>query len=202
MSCWNSSTSPSSPSGCASRWTRRRRRCSIISRAAAAGSAASRMGEKGLLWYDETGAVRTLPALPIPRERVIDTNGAGDVFHGAYVYSYLEQSRQKLARPFRIRARRIDLQDPAPRQRGRIADACRHRSGQAGVPGRRMTGCSLGIAWGAFSSPAASTWMWWRPPTGIQKSAKPSPAKPCCIFPAARAPTRRWRRPSSARRPR
>jgi len=27
--------------------------------------------------------------MPIPRERVIDTNGAGDVFHGAYVYSYL-----------------------------------------------------------------------------------------------------------------
>ena len=47
------------------------------------------MGEKGLLWYDETGAVRSLPALPIPRERVIDTNGAGDVFHGAYIYSYL-----------------------------------------------------------------------------------------------------------------
>lgn len=47
------------------------------------------MGEKGLLWYDETGAVHTLPALPIARERVIDTNGAGDVFHGAYVYSYL-----------------------------------------------------------------------------------------------------------------
>src|SRR5882757_4109614 len=47
------------------------------------------LGEKGLLWYDETGTVRNLPALPIPRERVIDTNGAGDVFHGAYVYSYL-----------------------------------------------------------------------------------------------------------------
>jgi len=47
------------------------------------------LGEKGLLWYDETGTVRSLPALPIPRERVIDTNGAGDVFHGAYVYSYL-----------------------------------------------------------------------------------------------------------------
>ena len=47
------------------------------------------MGEHGLYWYDETGAVRTLPALPIPRERVLDTNGAGDVFHGAYVYSYL-----------------------------------------------------------------------------------------------------------------
>src|ERR1700752_1808446 len=47
------------------------------------------MGEKGLLWYDETGAVRTMPAFPIPSERVIDTNGAGDVFHGAYIYSYL-----------------------------------------------------------------------------------------------------------------
>ncbi|MBI5318079.1 sugar kinase [Bradyrhizobium sp.] len=47
------------------------------------------MGEHGLLWYDEGGAVKRLPALPIPRHRVIDTNGAGDVFHGAYVYSYL-----------------------------------------------------------------------------------------------------------------
>lgn len=45
------------------------------------------MGERGLFWYDETGAVRTLPALPVPAARVIDTSGAGDVFHGAYVYS-------------------------------------------------------------------------------------------------------------------
>ena len=36
-----------------------------------------------------SGATHTLPALPIPKERVLDTNGAGDVFHGAYVYSYL-----------------------------------------------------------------------------------------------------------------
>ncbi|WP_407165654.1 sugar kinase [Bradyrhizobium sp. ORS 111] len=47
------------------------------------------MGERGLLWYDEAGVTRTLPALPISRTRVIDTNGAGDVFHGAYIYSYL-----------------------------------------------------------------------------------------------------------------
>src|SRR5207244_10382948 len=47
------------------------------------------MGEKGLLWYDETGAVHTMPALPILRERVLDTNGAGAVFHGAYVYSFM-----------------------------------------------------------------------------------------------------------------
>ena len=47
------------------------------------------MGERGLYWYDETGTVRLMPALPISRQRVLDTNGAGDVFHGAYVYSYL-----------------------------------------------------------------------------------------------------------------
>jgi sugar/nucleoside kinase (ribokinase family) len=47
-------------------------------------------GEHGLLWYDEDGMVSRLPALPVPRERVIDTSGAGDVFHGAYVASYLD----------------------------------------------------------------------------------------------------------------
>ena len=47
------------------------------------------LGERGVLWYDESGEVRTLPALPVPQERVRDTSGAGDVFHGAYVYSYL-----------------------------------------------------------------------------------------------------------------
>jgi sugar/nucleoside kinase (ribokinase family) len=52
------------------------------------------MGERGLIWYDETGVVREIPALAVPSARVLDTNGAGDVFHGAYVYSYLhDQSR-------------------------------------------------------------------------------------------------------------
>jgi sugar/nucleoside kinase (ribokinase family) len=46
-------------------------------------------GERGLLWYDETGAVRSTAALPVPAQRILDTSGAGDVFHGAYVYSYL-----------------------------------------------------------------------------------------------------------------
>jgi sugar/nucleoside kinase (ribokinase family) len=46
-------------------------------------------GERGLLWYDETGSVRTLNALPVPPHQIIDTSGAGDVFHGAYVHSYL-----------------------------------------------------------------------------------------------------------------
>jgi sugar/nucleoside kinase (ribokinase family) len=47
------------------------------------------MGERGLLWYDETGFVRAQPALELPAGRVIDTSGAGDVLHGAYIYSYL-----------------------------------------------------------------------------------------------------------------
>ena len=46
-------------------------------------------GERGLLWYDETGAVRLLTALPVPAGQILDTSGAGDVFHSAYVYSYL-----------------------------------------------------------------------------------------------------------------
>jgi sugar/nucleoside kinase (ribokinase family) len=45
------------------------------------------LGERGLVWYDERGVEQVLPALAVPADRVIDTNGAGDIFHGAYVYS-------------------------------------------------------------------------------------------------------------------
>lgn len=45
------------------------------------------LGERGLVWYDETGAESEMPALAVPSEAVVDTNGAGDIFHGAYVYS-------------------------------------------------------------------------------------------------------------------
>ena len=79
------------------------------------------------------GAVRQLPALPIPRERVIDTNGAGDLFHGAYVYSYLTQPEQKLGRPFPSSRAPPPPSSPASRQRGGTADADGHRSGQDGV---------------------------------------------------------------------
>jgi sugar/nucleoside kinase (ribokinase family) len=47
------------------------------------------LGERGVLWFDEIGAIRSLTALSIEPDRIIDTSGAGDVFHGAYVYSYL-----------------------------------------------------------------------------------------------------------------
>ena len=47
------------------------------------------MGERGLLWYDQTGTARSLPALAVPADQILDTSGAGDVFHGAYLYSSL-----------------------------------------------------------------------------------------------------------------
>jgi sugar/nucleoside kinase (ribokinase family) len=45
------------------------------------------MGERGMAWYDETGSESVLPALDVPASMVVDTNGAGDIFHGAYMYS-------------------------------------------------------------------------------------------------------------------
>ena len=47
------------------------------------------LGSRGMLWYDEAKTEQFLPALNVPDDLVIDTNGAGDIFHGAYVYSYL-----------------------------------------------------------------------------------------------------------------
>ncbi len=62
------------------------------------------LGELGLLWYDESGAVQRLPALPVPHARVRDTSGAGDVFHGAYVYSYLRNRSMRWEEHFRFAA--------------------------------------------------------------------------------------------------
>ncbi len=81
------------------------------------------MGSRGMLWYDETKTERFLPALSIPDDKVIDTNGAGDIFHGAYMYSYLRRSGRRLGTALQIRARSVVLRDPASRQRGEPADA-------------------------------------------------------------------------------
>ncbi|NOT40407.1 MAG: sugar kinase [Alphaproteobacteria bacterium] len=51
-------------------------------------------GERGLLWYEGEAPARRLAALQVPEERVIDTNGAGDLFHGAYVYARLSRPQQ------------------------------------------------------------------------------------------------------------
>jgi sugar/nucleoside kinase (ribokinase family) len=69
------------------------------------------LGERGFIWYDEASIVRAFPALAVPCDRVVDTSGAADVFHGAYIYSYLRQ----LGGPFPLRPRRGRLQDSASR---------------------------------------------------------------------------------------
>jgi len=60
------------------------------------------LGERGMIWYDESGAVRRLAALAVPSDRVVDTSGAGDVFHGAYIYSYLTNPAAGWAEHFRF----------------------------------------------------------------------------------------------------
>jgi sugar/nucleoside kinase (ribokinase family) len=59
-------------------------------------------GARGMLWYDEKGTVQTMPALSVPAREIVDTNGAGDVFHGAYVYSYLSRPKQSWDAHFRF----------------------------------------------------------------------------------------------------
>jgi sugar/nucleoside kinase (ribokinase family) len=60
------------------------------------------LGARGLIWYGEDGRIRMMPALAVPKGEVIDTNGAGDIFHGAYVYSYLTAPRAPWETHFRV----------------------------------------------------------------------------------------------------
>jgi sugar/nucleoside kinase (ribokinase family) len=60
------------------------------------------MGERGMLWFEAGSEVRRMAALNVPEERVIDTNGAGDLFHGAYVYSWLNRPQARWEFHFRF----------------------------------------------------------------------------------------------------
>jgi sugar/nucleoside kinase (ribokinase family) len=79
------------------------------------------LGEGGLLWYDETDMVRSLSALSVASHRVIDTSGAGDVFHGAYVFSYLAHPGQSWTEHFRF-------------ARAAAAYKIQHLGNEAGLP--------------------------------------------------------------------
>ena len=57
-------------------------------------------GERGLLWSDENGLISRMPALCVPSDKVIDTSGAGDVFHGAYLASFLRNRTARWADHF------------------------------------------------------------------------------------------------------
>jgi sugar/nucleoside kinase (ribokinase family) len=79
------------------------------------------LGERGMTWYDEEGTVRELPALDVPRERVVDTNGAGDIFHGAYVYSAITRPGERWGEHFDF-------------ARGASAHSIQHLGNEASLP--------------------------------------------------------------------
>jgi len=60
------------------------------------------LGDRGLVWYDKAGVTRPMSAITVPSEKVIDSNGAGDVFHGAYMFSYLRRSEAPWEEHFRF----------------------------------------------------------------------------------------------------
>jgi sugar/nucleoside kinase (ribokinase family) len=60
------------------------------------------MGERGMLWFEGSGPEEHLPALPVPKDLIVDTNGAGDVFHGAYVWAYAQNPDAPWSRHFRF----------------------------------------------------------------------------------------------------
>ncbi|MFY2949390.1 sugar kinase [Achromobacter ruhlandii] len=80
------------------------------------------LGERGMLWYDESGKVDTLPSLDVPADRIIDTSGAGDVFHGAYVWSYLNRPELAWKEHFTF-------------ARAASAHKIQHLGNEAGLPG-------------------------------------------------------------------
>jgi sugar/nucleoside kinase (ribokinase family) len=43
-----------------------------------------------------------MPALIVPANQVVDTNGAGDIFHGAYIASYLAAPEKPWVEHFRF----------------------------------------------------------------------------------------------------
>ncbi|MGB8277627.1 MAG: sugar kinase [Methylovirgula sp.] len=77
--------------------------------------------ERGMLWYDEKGTVSQMPALPVPAQDIIDTSGAGDVFHGAYIASYLAAPERSFAAHFEF-------------ARAASAYKIRHLGNEAGLP--------------------------------------------------------------------
>lgn len=97
------------------------------------------LGERGLVWYDETGAEGVLPALDVPPEAVVDTNGAGDIFHGAYVYS-------AMARP------ELSWRDHFIFARAASAHAIQHLGNEASLP----TMADIANAQAIFSEKAIS----------------------------------------------
>ena len=54
--------------------------------------AAVTMGELGMIYAENGGAIQKICAIKIPQEKILDTTGAGDIYHGAYIASYMIDS--------------------------------------------------------------------------------------------------------------
>lgn len=79
------------------------------------------LGERGFLWRERGKKTRNELPLRVPAARVIDTSGAGDVFHGAYVYSYLSDPAKGWEEHFRF-------------ARAAAAHKIQHLGNEAGLP--------------------------------------------------------------------
>ncbi|QGM44827.1 PfkB family carbohydrate kinase [Methylocystis heyeri] len=80
-------------------------------------------GAKGLLWYGDNGEIELSPSLHVPSEKVIDTSGAGDIFHGAYCASYLDNPEAPWREHFEF-------------ARAASAHKVQHLGNEAGLPSR------------------------------------------------------------------
>ena len=109
-------------------------------------------------------AERFLPALDVPDRLVIDTNGAGDIFHGAYVYSYLIDPDAEWEQHFSSRARRRRIRSSISATRRacrRSRRSTRPQRGSASGGRRRSSSVSSPSAASARPSPrpcAAEAW--------------------------------------------
>ncbi|WP_428642986.1 sugar kinase [Roseibium sp.] len=79
------------------------------------------LGEHGMVWYEAGGPDKVLPALNVPLEKVVDSNGAGDVFHGAYIASCLRWPERSWDQHFRF-------------ARGASSHAIQHLGNEASLP--------------------------------------------------------------------
>lgn len=84
------------------------------------------LGEHGIHWYANGSADQHTPALSVPKAEVIDTNGAGDIFHGAYLASWLTADE----------AHREDWRQHFTFARAASAHSVRHLGIEASLPSR------------------------------------------------------------------
>ncbi|MBI1362568.1 MAG: sugar kinase [Proteobacteria bacterium] len=59
------------------------------------------LGDKGLVFVED-GQFQQMSAIPLEKGKVVDSTGAGDIFHGAYVFSYLRKPEAKFAEHFKF----------------------------------------------------------------------------------------------------